>query len=152
LQNSAVGDMTFGPYDTYIKTLMEVFPEELDQGELLSGKSQDILYSFQNRNAGILIRKLEQLGTAILSDSVGLGKTITAGAVIQHYVDKGAKRIIAIVPASLKNQWRSDLADVYGLIEGSDFKVISQQDVNAMNKEAELDRYKQVDLFIVDEA
>ena len=152
LQNSAVGDMTFGPYDTYIKTLMEMFPEELDQGELLSGKSQDILYSFQNRNAGILIRKLEQLGTAILSDSVGLGKTITAGAVIQHYVDKGAKRIIAIVPASLKAQWRSDLADVYGLIEGSDFKVISQQDVNAMDEEAKLDRYKQIDLFIVDEA
>lgn len=152
LENSAVGDLTFGPYDVYIKTLMEVFSEEMDQGEVIGEKSQDILYSFQNRNAGILIRKLEHLGMAILSDSVGLGKTITAGAVIQHYVDKGAKRIVAIVPASLKDQWRNDLANVFGLIEGSDFKVISQQDVNAMDKEAELDRYKQVDLFIVDEA
>jgi len=152
LQNSVVGDLTFGPYDMYIKTLMEVFYEEMEEGEVLGEKSQDILYSFQNRNAGILIRKLEHLGTAILSDSVGLGKTITAGAVIQHYVEKGAKRIVAIVPASLKDQWRNDLANVFNLIEGSDFKVISQQDLNAMDKEAELDRYKQVDLFIVDEA
>ena len=27
--NSKVGDLTFGPYDVYMKTLMELFPEEL---------------------------------------------------------------------------------------------------------------------------
>jgi len=152
LQDSPVGDLSFGAYDSYIKTLMEVFPDELIKKPELGNQIRDILYAFQNRNAGILINKLEKMGVAILSDSVGLGKTITAGAVIRHYVDKGAKRIIAIVPASLKEQWRSDLAHVFGLIEGSDFMVVSQQDLGAMDRMAELDKYKQVDLFIVDEA
>lgn len=152
LQDSPVGDLVFGPYDSYMKTLMEVFPDELVKKPELGSQIQDILYAFQNRNAGILINKLEKMGVAILSDSVGLGKTITAGAVIRHYVDKGAKRIIAIVPASLKEQWRKDLAEVFGLYEGSDFMVVSQQDLGAMDRMAELDKYKQVDLFIVDEA
>lgn len=152
LQNSPVGDLSFGAYDSYVKTLMEVFPDELIPKPGLGTDIKDILYAFQNRNAGILINKLEKMGVAILSDSVGLGKTITAGAVIRHYVDNGAKRIVAVVPASLKDQWRSDLASVFGLIEGSDFRVVSQQDLNAMDKLSELDQYKQVDLFIVDEA
>jgi len=152
LQDSPVGDLSFGAFDSYIKTLMEVFPDELIPKLELGKQIKDILYAFQNRNAGILINKLEKMGTAILSDSVGLGKTITAGAVIRHYVDKGAKRIIAIVPASLKEQWRNDLASVFGLIEGSDFTVVSQQDLGAMDKLAELDKYKQIDLFVVDEA
>ncbi len=152
LQDSPVGDLSFGAFDSYIKTLIDVFPDELIKKPELGAQVKDILYAFQNRNAGILINKLEKMGVAILSDSVGLGKTITAGAVIRHYVDKGAKRIIAIVPASLKEQWRSDLAHVFGLIEGSDFMVVSQQDLGAMDRMAELDKYKQVDLFIVDEA
>lgn len=152
LQDSPVGDLTFGAYDAYIKTLMEVFPDELIPKPELGQQTQDILYTFQNRNAGILINKLEKMGTAILSDSVGLGKTITAGAVVRHYIDKGAKRIVAIVPASLKQQWIDDLANVFELIHGSDFIVVSQQDLNAMETISELDKIKQVDLFIVDEA
>lgn len=152
LQNSPVGDLSYGAYDSYIKTLMEVFSDELIPKPELGAQIKDILYAFQNRNAGILINKLEKMGVAVLSDSVGLGKTITAGAVIRHYVDNGAKRIVVIVPASLKSQWRSDLASVFGLIEGSDFRVVSQQDLGSMDKEAELDKYKQVDLFIIDEA
>lgn len=152
LQDSPVGDLTFGAYDVYIKTLMEVFPDELIPKPELGKETQNILYSFQNRNAGILINKLEKMGTAILSDSVGLGKTITAGAVVRHYIDGGAKRIVVIVPASLKQQWKDDLANVFGLLEGSDFVVVSQQDLGAMENISELDKFKQVDLFIVDEA
>ncbi|MDR3302028.1 MAG: phospholipase D-like domain-containing protein, partial [Spirochaetaceae bacterium] len=81
LESSPVGDLTFGPYDVYIKTLMEVFPDELIPKPELGDDTKDVLYSFQNRNAGILINKLERMGVAMLSDSVGLGKTITAGAV-----------------------------------------------------------------------
>ena len=61
------------------------------------------------------------MGLAMLSDSVGLGKTITAGAVIKTYVEKGAKRIIVIVPASLKQQWQNDLGEHFNLIEGVEY-------------------------------
>ena len=58
LRDSPMGDLTFGPYDVYIKTLMEVFPDELIDKPDLGDRVNDILYSFQNRNAGILINKL----------------------------------------------------------------------------------------------
>lgn len=154
LRDSPVGDLTFGPYDTYIKTLMEVFPDEMIELPELDSQSQDILYKYQNRNASILINKLEKMGMAILADSVGLGKTITAGAVISHYIGQGKNRIVVIVPASLKDQWRDDLRNVFKLSEGFDYQLISQQDINLIKQKTE--DYRQlkasVDLFVIDEA
>ena len=154
LRDSPVGDLVFGPYDTYIKTLMEYFPDELAAKPELDEKSQDILYRYQNRNASILINKLETMGTAILADSVGLGKTITAGAVINHYIGIGRERIVVIVPAALKSQWKEDLANVFHLMEGKDYQLVSQQDINAMReKMSDYEKVKaNVDLFVIDEA
>jgi ERCC4-related helicase len=152
LESSPVGDLTFGPYDVYIKTLMEVFPDELIPKPELEGDIKDVLYSFQNRNAGILINKLERMGVAMLSDSVGLGKTITAGAVIKHYLALGAKRVIVITPASLKNQWIEELAERLGLIKGNAYEIVSQQNLEEMEVLAGIDKYKSVDLFVIDEA
>jgi ERCC4-related helicase len=152
LENSPVGDLTFGAYDVYIKTLMEVFPDELIPKPELEDNIKDVLYSFQNRNAGILINKLERMGVAMLSDSVGLGKTITAGAVIKHYLAFGAKRIIVITPASLKDQWTKELAKYLNLIKGNAYEIVSQQNLDEMEVLSEIDKYKNVDLFVIDEA
>ena len=154
LRDSPVGDLMFGPYDSYIKTLMECFPDEMVDMPELDGDIDDILYKYQSRNASILVNKLEKMGMAILADSVGLGKTITAGAVISHYISRGKNRIVVIVPASLKTQWRDDLRNVFGLAEGLDYQLISQQDINFINQRIE--DYRQVkakvDLFVMDEA
>lgn len=154
LRDSPVGDLTFGPYDTYIKTLMECFPDEMVKLPELDTNSKDILYKYQRRNASILINKLEKMGTAILADSVGLGKTITAGAVISHYIGLGKKSVVIIVPASLKNQWKDDLGDVFKLAENINYQIISQQDINLIKQRTEeYRRYKaSVDLFVIDEA
>ncbi|MDR3094562.1 MAG: phospholipase D-like domain-containing protein [Bacteroidales bacterium] len=152
LEDSPVGDLTFGAYDVYIKTLMEVFPDELIPKPELEDDIKDVLYSFQNRNAGILINKLERMGVAMLSDSVGLGKTITAGAVIKHYLERGKKRIIVITPASLKNQWVEELAEHFNLIKGNGYEIVSQQNLEDMENLALIDKYKSVDLFVIDEA
>ena len=49
---------------------------------------------------------------ALLCDSVGLGKTITAIEVIKQYTDSdvGRKRVEIVCPKSLKNQWDAELA------------------------------------------
>lgn len=160
IETSPVGNMTYGPYDVYIKTLMEVYPDELLPPAELNENSKDILFSFQNRNAGILINKLNRMKLAILSDSVGLGKTITAGAVIKHYLDRagGKANIQIIAPASLKQQWEDDLSSVLGLekIDGA-FDIVSQQDTNAIERiyehyNKEWRKSKNIDLFVVDEA
>lgn len=150
LENSPVGDLAFSPYEMYIKTLMELYPEELLPPEELSDEVTDVLFAFQRRNAQLLINKLDRMGVAMLADSVGLGKTITAGAVLKHYKDRGATRIYVIAPASLKSQWIQDLADRFKLVQG--FEVISLQDMNAIEEARRLDKYKSVDLFILDEA
>lgn len=150
LGNSPVGDLSYGPYDMYIKTLWELYKDEIVEDETLSDETSDILFSFQQRNAKLLLKKLNKYGLAMLADSVGLGKTITAGAVLKHYTEKQARRIYVIAPASLCEQWKQDLAKVHNLFNG--FEVISMQDRNAIERARTIDQYAPVDLFIVDEA
>ena len=154
LEKSPVGDMMYGPYDVYIKTLMEVFPDELLPPQQLSDDTRDILFAFQDRNAGILLNKLQKMGVAMLSDSVGLGKTVTAGAVIKHYRESGAHRILVIAPAALKQQWYDDLGKHFGL-NGNDFAVISMQNISEQERlidEMRKPWVREVDLFVIDEA
>lgn len=160
VQNSPLGHLTYGPYDSYIRTLMEVYPEELLPPIDLEEDTSDILYSFQKRNAGILIRKLEETGIAILADSVGLGKTITGGAVIKHYLDKsqGKANILIIAPAALKRQWMDDLGNILHIdYLNGDYQIVSQQDSNAIDEifnqyQQNWRRQKNIDLIVIDEA
>ena len=46
---------------------------------------------------------------AILADEVGLGKTIEAGLVISQHWAERKRRILLIVPASLRKQWLAEL-------------------------------------------
>lgn len=158
--DSPLGNLMFGRYDVYIKTLMEVYPDELVPPTELEGDMDDVLYSFQNRNAGILINKLAKTGVAILADSVGLGKTITAGAVIKHYLNKtnGKANILIIAPAALKQQWKDDLGAVLRIdhLDGA-FQIVSEQDSHAIQKiydeySKEWRTKKNIDLFVIDEA
>ena len=159
IDTSPIGQTTFSPYESYIKTLMEVFPDELIPPQKLEKNIGDVLYAFQNRNAGILINKLEKNGLAILSDSVGLGKTVTAGAVIKHYLNISQRtNILIIAPAALKQQWEDDLSSILNIdIRKGDYQIVSQQDTNAINKiyddyEKNWRKNNRIDLFVIDEA
>lgn len=46
---------------------------------------------------------------AVLADEVGLGKTIEAGLVISQLWAEGKRKIVIIVPASLRKQWQDEL-------------------------------------------
>jgi SNF2 family DNA or RNA helicase len=49
-------------------------------------------------------------GRAILADEVGLGKTIEAGIILSELAARGlARRVLAIVPASLATQWQEEM-------------------------------------------
>jgi superfamily II DNA/RNA helicase len=151
LETSPVGDKLFSPYLMYIKTLYELYSDELVPDTQVSKNIEDVLYEFQLRNAKLLLKKLQKNGLAMLADSVGLGKTITAGAVVRHYLEElGSRRVYVIAPASLTFQWREDLAKVHGLFHG--FEVISMQDLGRIKAERAIDKYASVDLFVVDEA
>ncbi|PWG60782.1 SNF2-related protein [Bifidobacterium catulorum] len=152
LSNSPVGNRAYGPYDVYIKALTCLFPDELAPSLDIEQSNDDVLYTYQKRNAGLLISKLHKNRTAILADSVGLGKTVTAGAVIRHYHDNGKRNIVILPPAKLKGQWRQDLKEFFNL-DDHDYSLISQQDIPAIQQLTEL--YKKsypADLIVIDEA
>lgn len=158
ISNSPVGNKTFGPYDVYIKTLMEVFPDELVDVEEFDKDIENVLHEFQKQNALSLRRKLDTMGVAMLSDSVGLGKTITAAAIIKQYIRDGKINIAIIPPASLKRQWVDELeSDRWKLIEHRDFEIYTQQDKRKLDELIEKSRKRkngknEIDLFVVDEA
>ena len=52
---------------------------------------------------------------AILADEVGLGKTIEAGIILSQSWAEHRRRILIIVPASLRNQWNIELREKFFL-------------------------------------
>ena len=55
-------------------------------------------------------------GRALLSDEVGLGKTIEAGLVMKELLTRGmVKRFLVLTVPSLVDQWEEELADKFGL-------------------------------------
>ena len=62
------------------------------------------LFNFQKDAALAIIQKLEKYNGCILADSVGLGKTFTALAVIKYYESRN-HRVLVLCPKKLSNNW-----------------------------------------------
>jgi superfamily II DNA or RNA helicase len=149
---SPVGNKFYSPYEMYIKTLHTLFSEELEDVPL-HGKDKDFgrtLFDFQLKNTQALQRRLNKYGVAMLSDSVGLGKTTTAINVIRNYLTdpSGKKRVEIICPKSIVQQWEKELASegFYGQ------KPITLQNSQEIENKVELDNIAAVSLFVIDES
>lgn len=62
------------------------------------------LYTFQKDATLAIISKLEQFNGCILADSVGLGKTFTALAVIKYYENRNL-RVLVLCHKKLSDNW-----------------------------------------------
>lgn len=54
-------------------------------------------------------------GGLVLADEVGLGKTIEAGLTLKYVLDSGAKRVLIVLPATLRKQWEIELEEKFFL-------------------------------------
>ena len=62
------------------------------------------LYTFQKDAVLAIINKLESFNGCILADSVGLGKTFTALAVIKYYENRN-RSVLVLCPKKLSDNW-----------------------------------------------
>lgn len=151
LETSPVGDKLFSPYEMYIKTLYELYKDELEDEDLTPKEGgKYTLYNFQLKNVNALRRRLSKYKVAMLSDSVGLGKTVTAIEVIKHYIDsdQGKKRVEVICPKSLKQQWIRELRSQ----EVMYLTPTTLQNLGEIEEKIELDNIASVSLFVIDES
>ena len=65
-----------------------------------------MLYDFQKDAVLAIISKLEKYNGCILADSVGLGKTFTALAVIKYYENRN-KSVLVLCPKKLSENWNT---------------------------------------------
>jgi SNF2 family DNA or RNA helicase len=100
----------------YFITLYNVFSEFLEDisEDVLpneatgfkNSKIWEMLYDFQRDAALAIINKLEKFNGCILADSVGLGKTFTALAVMKYYESRN-KNILVLCPKKLQANWNT---------------------------------------------
>ena len=104
------------PEFIYFMTLYHVFSEFLDdisEDELPNeatgfkqSKIWNMLYDFQKDAVLAIINKLERYNGCILADSVGLGKTFTALAVVKYYENRN-KSVLVLCPKKLGENWNT---------------------------------------------
>ena len=91
------------------RTFLEDINEDLlpnDRTGFRETKVWNTLYKFQQDAALGLINKLETFNGCILADSVGLGKTFTALAVIKYYELRN-KSVLVLCPKKLADNWHT---------------------------------------------
>ena len=100
----------------YFITLYNVFSEFLEDVSedvlpneatgFKQSKIWNMLYDFQKDAALAIINKLEKYNGCILADSVGLGKTFTALAVVKYYENRN-KSVLVLCPKKLSENWNT---------------------------------------------
>ena len=116
VENISVAYKENAPDFIYFFTLYNIFNEFLDdvtEDELPNeatgfkeSKIWDMLYNFQKDAVLAIISKLEKYNGCILADSVGLGKTFTALAVIKYYENRN-KSVLVLCPKKLSENWNT---------------------------------------------
>lgn len=122
-------------------------------------KIWNLLYDFQKDAVLGLISKLEKYNSAILADSVGLGKTYTALAVIKYYENRN-KNVLVLCPKKLNDNWISYRANLlnnpiekdrlrYDVLYHTD---LSRNHGKSNNLPLELVNWSNYDLVVIDES
>lgn len=157
------------PEFIYFVALYNIFSEFLDDisddvlpNEAVGFKQSKIwnmLYNFQQDAVLAIINKLEKYNGCILADSVGLGKTFTALAVIKYYESRN-KNVLVLCPKKLSNNWNT-YRDNYvnnPLVEDRlNYKVLYHTDIgrtSGFSNGTELARLRwdTYDLVVIDES
>lgn len=156
------------PEFLYYFTLNELFGDQLDYGIERFEKDQinfkktkiwDILYNFQKDAVLSAVQKLNKYNGCIIADSVGLGKTFEALAVIKYF-ELRQDNILVLTPAKLYDNWSSFKGDYVDspINERFNYKIMFHTDLSrekGYSREGkDLSRFDwgKFDLIVIDES
>ena len=126
----------------YFLSLYNIFSndlESLDEDKIVR-KGNDLkdtqiwnkLYKFQKDAVIGIIDKIEKYNGCILADSVGLGKTFTALAVIKYYESRN-DRVLVLTPKKLGDNWtiytQNDMRNIF-LEDRFNYDVLNHTDLS----------------------
>ncbi len=117
------------------------------------------LYNFQRDAATGVINKLETYNGCILADSVGLGKTFTALAVIKYYELRN-KSVLVLAPKKLAENWTAYNSPYVTNVFHEDrfgYTVLAHTDLSrsrgeSLGKRLDLINWGNFDLVVIDES
>jgi ERCC4-related helicase len=102
-------------YYLVLSRIFDEFLEDISEDELANEKTGfknsiiwNKLYDFQKDAVLGIINKLERYNGCILADSVGLGKTFSALAVIKYYQERN-RSVLVLCPKKLGDNWQTFL-------------------------------------------
>jgi superfamily II DNA or RNA helicase len=144
------------------RTFLEDINEDLlpnDRTGFRETKVWNTLYKFQQDAALGLINKLETFNGCILADSVGLGKTFTALAVIKYYELRN-KSVLVLCPKKLADNWLTYNKNLTTNILAADrlnYDVLAHTDLlrtsgNSMGMPLDQVNWGNYDLIVIDES
>lgn len=157
------------PAFIYFITLYNIFNEFLEDisedvlpNEATGFKNSVIwnkLYNFQRDAALAIINKLEKYNGCILADSVGLGKTFTALAVIKYYENRN-RNVLVLCPKKLNDNWqtfRSNYKNNPVLADRLRYDILFHSDLSrdkGLSNGLDLERvnWGNYDLIVIDES
>ncbi len=159
------------PEFIYYKTLYELFRQDIEDRQnrerqladthLYDTQIWDALYGFQRDGAKSAIARLLRHNGCILADSVGLGKTYTALAVIKFFELKN-ERVLVLCPKKLHENWA--LYPAYNAQTGNPFlddrfgyTLLSHTDLSRSSGQAgDIDlanfNWRNFDMVVIDES
>ncbi len=150
----------------YYKTLYEIFRDEietrktndqtLEDTHLYDTQIWETLYEFQKEGVKSVIARLLRHNGCILADSVGLGKTYTALAVIKFFELRN-ERVLVLCPKKLHDNWA--LYPAYNsqdtnpfLDDKFGFTVRWHTDLSRYSGDLENFNWRNFDMIVIDES
>lgn len=115
---SKFGNLSYSPFELYIKILYEIYGEDIEIEENLRAETffetRVDLTLFQEESVKKVLARLRnpKIGMCLLADSVGLGKSFIAKKVIEELGYFGRQNVLVICPASLREDWENHLKEI----------------------------------------
>lgn len=160
------------PEFIYYKTLFHIFEtflDDLEKSDILSEQLQffdteiwKALFEFQKDGVKAAINKIRRYNGCIIADSVGLGKTFEALAVIKYFELRNKEKVLVLCPKKLRENWTVYLAQNNSqlnpfLKDGFNYAVLSHTDLSrdsgySGNINLATINWGEYDLVVIDES